>query len=158
MRTAQTVFVQPVQNFQLAVQGLLVPRLSRLAGTTVEDGQLAGRCRAAAVAGTSVALIFAGLAYSWWRVAWPVAQVVLDKIPKFAKLDLATSRLPMFIQGAIYLVQVPFTAAMRAMHRATLLFCQYLAFTTVSLTALVLGANWGGLARGGLGFGDRFRR
>jgi len=47
----------------------------------------------------------------------------------------------MSIQAGIYLLQMPFTAAMRGMHRARMLFAQYAIFTTTSLTGLVVGAN-----------------
>jgi hypothetical protein len=143
LRTAQTVFLQPVQNFQLAVQGLLVPRLSRLAGTAVDDEQLRRAVARLRSQVRRLALLFAGLGILMVAVVWPAAQVILGRIPKFE--DLTPLALPISLQGAIYLVQVPFTAAMRATHRAKLLFCQYLVFTTVSLTGLVVGAEWGGL-------------
>src|SRR5205814_1710378 len=71
-------------------------------------------------------------------VVVPVARTVLVRLPKFA--DIAPLALPIAIQPAIYLVQLPFAAALRGMHRARLLFFQYLAFTGTSLTGLVIGA------------------
>ena len=72
-------------------------------------------------------------------VVVPVARTVLVRLPKFA--DIAPLALPIAIQPAIYLVQLPFAAALRGMHRARLLFFQYLAFTGTSLTGLVVGAR-----------------
>lgn len=189
LRTAQTVLLQPVQNFQLAVQGLLVPRMSRLAGkasgamvaaspppvdsapeavpagpsTGTEPEPVAGVVTTAGAGDPDesfqradeaarrlrrqvirLVLSFAVLAILMISVVWPVASVVLRHIPKFS--DLAPLALPLAIQGGIYLVQVPFTAAMRATHQARSLLVQYVTFTTVSLTGLVIGAGRAGLA------------
>jgi hypothetical protein len=73
----------------------------------------------------------------------PVARILLVHIPKFA--DIAPLALPIAIQPAIYLVQLPFAAAIRAMHRPARLFAQYVVFTTVSLSGLVVGAVAGRL-------------
>ncbi|MBT8225737.1 MAG: hypothetical protein HKP61_09420 [Dactylosporangium sp.] len=140
LRIAQTVLLQPVQNFQLAVQGLLVPRLSRLAARVPEDPRAARDLRRQV---RKIALAFTGLAGLLVAVLWPVASLVLTRIDKFA--DIAPLALPIALQAGIYLVQVPFTAALRGMHRAKVLFAQYAVFTTVSLTGLVIGARCGEL-------------
>jgi O-antigen/teichoic acid export membrane protein len=49
--------------------------------------------------------------------------------------------MPIALQPAIYLVQLPFAAALRGMHRARLLFLQYAVFTATSLSGLVVGAR-----------------
>jgi O-antigen/teichoic acid export membrane protein len=140
LRGAQAVLLQPVQNFIAAVSALLVPRAARLVG------EAAGGAAAAALRRQTgrVAAGLAGLAAALVAVAVPVAGLVLPHLPKFA--DLRPLVLPMAVQGGVYLVQVPFTAALRGMHRAGMLFVQYLVFAAASLTALVAGARWAGLA------------
>ena len=86
-----------------------------------------------------LAVCFAVLGAVLVAVVVPVARTVLVRLPKFA--DIAPLALPIAIQPAIYLVQLPFAAALRGMHRARLLFFQYLAFTGTSLTGLVIGAR-----------------
>jgi O-antigen/teichoic acid export membrane protein len=49
------------------------------------------------------------------------------------------------------MVQAPFTAAVRGMHRARLQFAQYVVFSAVSLTGLVIGAYSVGLVGAGWG-------
>jgi O-antigen/teichoic acid export membrane protein len=166
LRTAQTTMLQPVQNFQLAVQSLLIPRLSRLAaaaardtdaGSADTDGGGAGDGPVGADVPVSsvdaavalrkqvrtVVTAFAGLAVLVVAVMWPVASLVLSHIEKFA--DIAPLALPVSLQAAIYLVQVPFTAALRGMHQAPLLFAQYAVFAVTTLTGLVIGADHGDL-------------
>jgi hypothetical protein len=140
LRGAQTAILQPVQNFITAVMGLLVPRASRLAAQAnrdTEPGQLAihGLRRQTLI----LALFFALLGAVMVAVVVPVAHTVLVRIPKFA--DIAPLALPIAIQPAIYLIQLPFAAAIRGMHRARLLFLQYVIFTTTSLSGLVVGAR-----------------
>ncbi|NJC68919.1 hypothetical protein HC031_04140 [Planosporangium thailandense] len=141
LRGAQTALLQPVQNFVTAVQGLVVPRASRLARDAarlpgVEGEQAGGSLRRLT---WKLALAFTALAALMVAVMWPVATLVLVHIHKFK--DIAPLALPVTLQAGIYVVQVPFTAALRAMHRARLLFVQYAVFTTASLTALVVGAH-----------------
>jgi O-antigen/teichoic acid export membrane protein len=131
LRGAQTALLQPAQNFITAVMGLLVPRFSRLAARS-ESAALRRQARL-------LALCFAVLGALLVAVVVPVARTVLVRLPKFA--DIAPLALPIAIQPAIYLVQLPFAAALRGMHRARLLFLQYLAFTGTSLTGLVVGAR-----------------
>jgi O-antigen/teichoic acid export membrane protein len=68
-----------------------------------------------------------------------VARLVLGHIDKFK--DIAPLALPLSLQAGFYLIEVPFGAALRGMHRARLLFVRYLVFTTATLTALVIGAS-----------------
>jgi hypothetical protein len=145
LRGAQTALIQPVQNFLMAVQSLVVPRASRLAR---DAGGLAGDDRQRAAASlrrltSLLALAFTGLAVVMIAVMWPLARLVLVHIDKFA--DIAPLALPMSLQAGLYLVQLPFTAALRAMHRARMLLVQYVVFTTVSLTGLAVGAHLGRL-------------
>lgn len=145
LRTGQTALIQPVQNFIMAVQGLIVPRLSRLAG---DAGRLPAK-QARAPAGQLrrqtrlLALAFTGLAIVMIAVAVPVARLVLTHFVKFR--DIAPLALPLSLQAGIYLVELPFAAALRGMHRARLLFVRYCVFTTASLTGLVIGASTGRL-------------
>jgi O-antigen/teichoic acid export membrane protein len=145
LRGGQVALIQPVQNFITAVQGLVVPRASRMAR---DAARLPGAEGAAAGASLRrltrlLALAFTGLAVVMVAVMWPVASLVLTHFHKFS--DIAPLALPMSLQAAIYVVQVPFTAALRAMHRARMLFLQYVIFTVVSLTGLVIGAHRSGL-------------
>jgi O-antigen/teichoic acid export membrane protein len=145
LRGAQTALLQPVQNFITAVQGLVVPRASRLAR---DAGRLPAGEGAQAAASLrrltwKLALAFTALAVIMVLVFWPLAVFVLVRFDKFK--GIAELALPVALQAGIYVVQVPFTAALRAMHRARLLLAQYLVFTAVSLTGLVIGASRNGL-------------
>jgi hypothetical protein len=137
LRGAQTALLQPVQNFITAVLALLVPRTSRLAAQAAggDGATAADRLRRQT---RTLALAFAALGAVMVAVVVPVARTVLVRLPKFA--DIAPLALPIAIQPALYLVQVPFAAAIRGMHRASLLFVQYAIFTSASLTGLVVGA------------------
>jgi O-antigen/teichoic acid export membrane protein len=144
LRGGQTALIAPVQNFLMAVQSLVVPRASRLArDASVPGDEGAAAARRFRRQIRQLALAFTGLAVVLVAVLWPLATFVLIRIPKFA--HIVPLALPMSIQAAIYVVQLPFTAALRAMHRARLLFVQYVLFTTVSLTGLVIGAGAGQL-------------
>jgi hypothetical protein len=144
LRGAQTALLQPVQNLVLAMMGLLVPRASRLAAQAERAGP-AGQSASAALRRQTrlLALGFAVLAAVMVAVVVPVAETVLVRLPKFA--DIAAIALPIAIQPGIYLIQLPFAAAIRGMHRARLLFVQYLVFATTSLTGLLAGAGIGRL-------------
>lgn len=145
LRGAQIALIQPTQNFAMAVQSLIVPRLSRLAG---EAGASAARGDTEALA-TQVAalrkltlklalgLVVAAIAVV--AVYAPVARLVLGHVDKFK--DLASLALPLSIQAGLYLIEMPFGAALRGMHRARLLFARYAVFTTATLIALVIGAT-----------------
>jgi hypothetical protein len=132
LRGGQTALIQPVQNFIMAVQGLIVPRLSRLAGAAGDAGGAGpGQRSTAGGAGHSgsgqrstggsppeeepraaawalrrqtrlLALAFVGLAVVMIAVAVPVAHLVLSRIPKVA--DIAPLALPLSMQAGIYLV------------------------------------------------------
>jgi len=144
LRFVQAIEMQPVQNFITAVQGLLVPRASRRAAAAAHAGAEGDAAAAALRRQTRLlALAFAGLGVLFILVAWPVVSYTLSHTHKWA--DVAVLALPISLQGAVYLIQVPFTAAIRAMHRAKLLFAQYVVFSAVSLTGLVIGATEAGL-------------
>jgi O-antigen/teichoic acid export membrane protein len=145
LRGGQTVLVQPVQNFLMAVQGLVVPRASRLAGDASRLPAAEGERAAASLRRLTwqLVLAFTGLAVVMVLVMWPLATFLLARYDKYSYI--APLALPMALQAGVYLVQLPFTAALRAMHRARMLLAQYLVFTTVSLTGLVIGAHLGGL-------------
>jgi O-antigen/teichoic acid export membrane protein len=136
LRGAQTALLQPVQNFITAVLGLLVPRASRLAAEADRDATAGARLRRQTWV---LAVSFAMLGALLVAVVVPVARPVLLRLPKFA--DIAPLAMPIALQPAIYLVQLPFAAALRGMHRARLLFLQYAVFTATSLSGLVVGAR-----------------
>jgi O-antigen/teichoic acid export membrane protein len=136
LRAGQTALLQPVQNFVTAMMGLLVPRSSRLAADRDEAGLRRQTVRVAAG--------FAVLAAVLVAVVVPVGQLVVRHIPKYA--DIAGLVLPISVQAGIYLVQIPFAAAVRGMHQGRLLFTQYAIFTVTSLTGLVTGASTGRLS------------
>lgn len=137
LRSGQTAFLQPVQNFVQAMYGLLVPRSSRLAGA----GDRAGLHRQT----VRIAGAFAGLSVLMVAVVVPLAHVVLPHLHRYA--GIMPLALPIAIQAGIYLLQIPFASAVRGMQRARLLFVQYLIFSAVSLTGLVIGASGGHTGR-----------
>jgi hypothetical protein len=141
LRIGQTALIQPVQNFIMAVQGLIVPRLSRLAGDAGRLPQEEAQDATSQLRRQTrlLALAFTGLAALMIAVAVPVAHLVLAHVSKFA--DIAPLALPLSLQAGVYLVELPFAAALRGMHRARLLFLRYCIFTTASLTGLVIGAS-----------------
>jgi len=144
LRFVQTIQMQPVQNLITAVQGLIVPRASRHAADAAQPGP-DGLAAVAALRRQTrqLALAFAGLGLVMVLVAWPTISYILSHTKKWS--DVAPLALPVALQGMMYLIQVPFTAAIRGMHRAKLLFAQYLVFSAVSLTGLVIGAEVGDL-------------
>ncbi len=139
LRGAQTALLQPVQNFITAVMGLLVPRTSRLAARATPEAGGRQAARQLRRQTRTLALGFAALAIVMIAIVVPVARLALVRVPKFA--DIAPLALPIAIQPGIYLVQLPFAAAIRGMHRAALLFVQYVIFTSTSLSGLVVGAG-----------------
>ncbi|MFF5231082.1 hypothetical protein [Dactylosporangium sp. NPDC000521] len=142
LRFVQTVQLQPVQNLVAAIQGLLVPRASRAAADAAKPGAEGAEAAATLRRQTrQLALAFAVLGTLMVVIVWPLVSWVLTATDKFA--EAAPLALPIALQGAVYLLQVPFTAAMRGMHRARMLFVQYVVFATVSLTGLSVGASQG---------------
>jgi len=135
LRAGQTTLLQPAQNFVTAMMGLLVPRVSRLAGR----GDAAGLRRQT----ERLALALAGLAAVMVAVLVPLAHLLIRYVPRLAHIDVLI--LPISVQAGIYLIQVPFAAAIRGMQRGRLLFLQYCVFTAASLTGLVIGAATAGL-------------
>jgi O-antigen/teichoic acid export membrane protein len=140
------VVLQPVQNLNQSLMSLLVPRLSAHAGAAEDDPAAAGALRREVLRG---ATILGGLAVLLVVVGGPVSQLVLRHVERYA--DAAPLAWPMLIQGGIYMVQAPFTAAMRGMHRASMQFAQYVVFSAVSLTGLTIGAHRWGLVGAGWG-------
>ncbi|MGI5243010.1 hypothetical protein [Dactylosporangium sp. CA-139066] len=144
LRFVQTVQLQPVQNLVTAVQSLLVPRASRDAADAAEPGPDGARAAVALRRRTRrLVIAFAVIGALMVLTAWPVVSHVLVRTHKFA--EAAPLALPIALQCALYLLQVPFTAAMRGMHRARMLFVQYVVFVVVSLSGLTLGAGHAGL-------------
>ena len=127
LRGAQYGLLMPAQNLQLAVSSLLVPRMSRLAGA----GDAAGLSRLLRGALSLTALCgLVPVALS------PLAGPILRSTDYAA---VSTIALPVAIQAAIYLIQVPFTAALRGMQRVRSLFVQYVVFATASAGGLMIG-------------------
>ncbi len=145
LRGGQTALIQPVQNFNTAVQSLIVPRLSRLAGDAATQTGAAGQAAELALRRQirQLSLAFFALALALVATLVPLARYVLTHISKFA--DIAPLALPLAVQAGIYLVELPFAAALRGMHRARLLFVRYVIYTVASLTGLVIGADADGL-------------
>ncbi len=135
LRAGQTTLLQPVQNFVTAMMGLLVPRASGLAGR----GDAAGLRRQT----LRVAAGFAGMAVLAVAALIPLAHLLIRYVPRLAYIGPLI--LPISAQAGIYLVQIPFAAAIRGMQRGRLLFTQYAVFTATSLTGLVIGAAMAGL-------------
>ena len=133
-RLVQVTVLQPVQNFNQALTSLLVPRLSRAAATAPDRVRHEIR---------RVTLALVGLAAALVAVGGLIAQLVLPHIPKYA--DAAPVAWPVLLQGAIYMLQAPYTAALRGMHRGPLQFAQYIVFAVASLAGLLTGAATGEL-------------
>jgi O-antigen/teichoic acid export membrane protein len=145
-RLVQTTVLQPVQNLNQSLMSLLVPRVSERAGAAESDPAAAVALRREVLRG---AVILGGLAVVLVVVGGPLSQLVLPHIERYA--EAAPLAWPMLIQGGIYMVQAPFTAAMRGMHRARMQFAQYVVFSAVSLIGLVVGARGWGLIGAGWG-------
>jgi len=145
-RFIQTTVLQPVQNLNQSLMSLLVPRVSERAGAAERDPAAAVALRREVLRG---AAILGCLAVLLVAVGGPISQLILPHIERYA--EAAPLAWPMLIQGGIYMVQAPFTAAMRGMHRASMQFLQYVLFSVASLTGLVLGANGWGLIGAGWG-------
>src|SRR5947209_18321959 len=73
----------------------------------------------------------------------PLAHLLIRYVPRLAHIGVLI--LPISVQAGIYLVQIPFAAAIRGMQRGRLLFVQYCVFSATSLTGLVIGAAVAGL-------------
>jgi O-antigen/teichoic acid export membrane protein len=145
LRFVQTVQIQPVQNFISAVQGLLVPRASRAAQDAAGDTDAQ---RAAGLARlrrqtSLMTLAMLGFAVVLVLVGWPLVSWLLARSARFEPFEPVA--LPIALQAGVYLVQMPYTAALRGMHRAKLLFAQYVVFSAASIGGLVVGAGTGGL-------------
>lgn len=160
LRAAQTGLLQPMQNFVTAVQGLLVPRVSRLAGEAADatgDEQRAIAVTAFRHQIRAVVVGFVGLAVLTVLIAAPIAHYVLSHLPKYA--FAAPVALPMSMQAGLYLIQVPFAAGLRGLHQGRTLVVQYAVFAVASLIGLVIGASvdrlvgavWGLLAGSAIG-------
>ncbi|GAA5182375.1 hypothetical protein GCM10023322_19230 [Rugosimonospora acidiphila] len=145
LRGGQTALIQPVQNFIQAVQSLIVPRLSRLAGDASRRPAREGRTAAERMRHQTalLAVAFVGLAVLMVVTVAPLSAFVLARLSKFA--DIAPLALPLCVQAGIYLVELPFAAALRGMHRARLLFFRYVVYTAASLAGLIAGGDADGL-------------
>ncbi|GIG57878.1 hypothetical protein Lfu02_22500 [Longispora fulva] len=139
LRLAQLTVLQPVQNLVTAMNALMVPRFSRLAAT----GDLPALRRLT----LKVSLLGLGIGAAAIAVVVPLAEPVLHWYKHGEYLNVAPIALPVALQAAIYLLQIPFTAALRGLQRAKLLFGQYVVFTATSLTGVLLGALDGSLLR-----------
>jgi O-antigen/teichoic acid export membrane protein len=137
LRVVQTLVLQPAQSFVMALNGLIVPRASRLA----RDADGAGLRRLI----RNLVLITGGLGVLGLAVVLLAAHPVLNVYKGGSYRDIATISLPIGLQAVIYLLQVPFTMALRGMHRARMLFLQYAIFSVTQLTGLVIGALHGQL-------------
>jgi O-antigen/teichoic acid export membrane protein len=136
LRLAQTAVIAPVQNLMMAAMSLLVPRSSVL----VAGGKMAELRRQTWKLTVGAAGLAVGVLVIVMLLAEPLLQVAL---PRYA--DAAPLRYPLAIQAGIYLVQIPYAAALRGMQAARLLLLQYVIFAIVSISGLVVGAHLGGL-------------
>ena len=145
-RFIQTTVLQPVQNLNQSLMSLFVPRVSERAGAAESEPAAAVALRREVLRG---AAILGGLAVLLVAVGGPLSQIVLPLVTRYA--DAAPLAWPMLVQGGIYMLQAPFTAAVRGMHRARLQFIQYVVFSAVSLIGLMIGAHGWGLVGAGWG-------
>ncbi|MGA8117421.1 MAG: hypothetical protein WCA46_27610, partial [Actinocatenispora sp.] len=137
LRLVQTLVLQPAQSLAMALNGLLVPRAAELAGA----GDLAGLRRQT----RTVLAVNAAIGVCIMAVAIPLASPVLDRYHGGDYAGVAVIAVPVSVQAWLYLAQIPFTVAIRGMHRARLLFAQYAIFSAATLAGLVTGAVSGGL-------------
>jgi len=136
LRLAQTGVLQPVQNLVTAMNSMLVPRASRLAAAGDAPALRRQTFRIAAASSAIGVVVSVAAAV----LARPLLELALPTYVAAAELAV-----PIAVQATVYLVQVPFTAALRGMHRPKALLVQYLIFSAVSLTGLVVGATLDGL-------------
>jgi O-antigen/teichoic acid export membrane protein len=135
-RVAQTAIVAPAQNLMMATMGLLVPRSARLAAA----GDAAALRRQTRMLTMMLVVLGVGVLGTVVALAGPVLRGVL---PGYA--GVAPLALPLGVQTGIYLIQIPYAAALRGMHRARHLLVQYGIFSAASVTGLVIGIYTGGL-------------
>lgn len=136
LRLAQLVILQPVQNLVLASMGILVPRTAAAAAagdTTAVRHQT--RTTLVVALGLSVVVILGSVI---------AVRPVLEWYRDGAYTDIAPLVWPVSIQAAVYLMQIPFTAALRGTQAGARLFTQYALFTTISLAGAMIGARTGG--------------
>ena len=131
-RVVQMLVLQPAQSLAMALNGLLVPRASQLAGR----GDLAGLRRQT----RGVLAITAGIGLAIVAVAAVAAGPVLRTYKHGDYAGVIPIAVPIALQTLTYLMQVAFTVAIRGMQRGRQIFAQYLVFSTTSLTGLVVGA------------------
>ncbi len=136
-RLVQTLVLQPAQSLVMALNGLLVPRASQLAGVADRAG-LRRQTRGVLAANCIIGLIIIAVAALF-------ARPVLDWYKGGQYAFVASIAVPIAIQAWLYLMQVPFTVAVRGMHRGRFLFVQYAIFSVASVTGLLTGAQLGGL-------------
>ncbi len=137
LRLAQLLVLQPAQSLVMALNGLLVPRASQIVGANNAAG-LRRQTRTVLVVNCVVGLVIV-------TVAATLARPVLDWYKGGDYAYVTPIAVPIAIQAWLYLMQVPFTVAVRGMHRGRYLFVQYLMFSVAALTGLMIGAHQGGL-------------
>jgi O-antigen/teichoic acid export membrane protein len=136
LRLAQTALLAPAQNLMMAAMGLLVPRSSHLAAT----GGTAALRRQTRILTVALAALAAASLVIVVLLAGPVLRAVL---PRYA--DAAPLAFPLGIQAGLYLIQIPYAAALRGMQRGRLLLAQYVIFSIVGITGLLIGTHVAGL-------------
>jgi O-antigen/teichoic acid export membrane protein len=136
-RLVQTLVLQPSQSLAMALNGLLVPRSSRLAGARDTAGIRRQTQLVLAVAvGIGVVVV---------TVAATLGHPVLHWYKHGEYAFVAPIAVPIAIQAWIFIMQVPFTVAIRGMHRGWSLFVQYALYSGTALAGLCVGAQTGGL-------------
>lgn len=131
-RFVQMLVLQPAQSLAMALNGLLVPKSSRLAGSGDVTG-LHRQTRAALTVTAGIGLIIVA-----------IATLAADPFLGFFRggeyANVAVIALPVSLQTLAYLTQVPLTVAVRGAQRGSHVFWQYAAFSSASLTCLMGGA------------------
>jgi O-antigen/teichoic acid export membrane protein len=138
-RVVNMLVLQPAQSLAMALNGLLVPRSSRLAGR-FDVGGLNRQTRQMLAVTAATGLVIA-------LVATVGADPVLTRYNNGMYAAVIPIALPIGLQTMAYLMQVPLTVAIRGMQHGQLIFLQYLVFSVTCLTGLVSGA-WVGEIRG----------
>ncbi|GAA5196292.1 hypothetical protein GCM10023322_64880 [Rugosimonospora acidiphila] len=136
-RLVQTLVLQPSQSLAMALNGLLVPRSSRLAGARDTAGL---RRQTRLVLGVAL-----GIGVVVVTAAATLGHPVLHWYKHGQYAFVTPIAVPIAIQAWIFIMQVPFTVAVRGMHRGWSLFVQYALYSGTALAGLCIGAQSHGL-------------
>lgn len=136
LRLFQTAILAPAQNLMMALIGVLVPRISRLARSErIDEVQRQVRLAAlgCALMGATALAVFV-----------PIAPRAMHQfLPRYA--DATSLILPIGLQACLYAVQIPYSAAMRGMQQSKALVLQSAVLAVATVVGVLFGAGCAGL-------------